>query len=57
MRGASTTHIFAKEEQFDIVSLMFSTNLKLKQQEQQLKIKKPLLANGFGNEYNEYTTM
>ncbi len=49
MRGESTIHIFAKEEQFDIVSLMYSTNLKPKQQKQQLKIKKPLMANGLGN--------
>ena len=43
MRGASTTHIFAREEQFAIELLTFFQNLKPKQQEQQLKIKKPLL--------------
>ena len=42
MRGASTTHIFAREEQFAIELLTFFQNLKPKQQEQQLKIKKPL---------------
>ena len=48
MSVGHTTHIFAKEEQFAIVSSMYSMNLKPKPKKQQLKIKKPLVKNGYG---------